>query len=158
MLVQRWVTPGAVGLVIATCGMSAVPRAASMAEAIAPLMMQCAHGYSGCMGVLSIGCQVASRSVASLPSISPLRIAVIGRQNAYLYLASMTAIAASASAAVITVMKRALSMTDISLRIAIWRDSGCVLSGPVRSQNRASSVCCGDRLLLFFAPSSLISL
>jgi hypothetical protein len=50
----------------------------------------------------------------------------------------MTAIAASASAAVVTVMKRALSMTDISFRIAIWRDSGCVLNGPVRSQNRAS--------------------
>src|SRR5260221_13031108 len=120
-------------------------------------MMQWAHGYSGCIGVLAIGCQVASRSVASLPSISSLRMAVIGRQNAYLYLASMTAIAASASAAVVTVMKRALSMTDISFRIAIWRYSGCVLSGPVRNQNRASSVCCGDRLLLF-APSSLISL
>ena len=53
--------------------------------------MQCAHGYSGCIGVLSIGCHVASRSVAELPSISPLRIAVIGRQNSYLYFASSTA-------------------------------------------------------------------
>jgi len=50
---------------------------------------------------------------------APLRMAVIGRQNAYLYLASMTAIVASASAAVITAMKRALSITDISFRIAI---------------------------------------
>jgi hypothetical protein len=31
-----------------------------------------------------------------LPSMSPLRIAVIGRQNSYLYLASKTAITASA--------------------------------------------------------------
>src|SRR5262249_32229618 len=143
---------------MATSGMSAVPSIVSMALATAELMMQWAHGYSGCIGVLSIGCHVASRSVASSPSMSPLRMAVIGRKNGYLYLASMTAIAGSASAAVVTVMKRALSITDISFRIAIWRDSGCVLSGPVRSQNRASSVCCGDRLPLFFAPSSLISL
>ena len=47
----------------------------------APLRMQWAHGYSGCSGVLSSGSQVASRSVLSLPSMSPLRIAVIGRQN-----------------------------------------------------------------------------
>src|SRR5947207_9326707 len=123
---------------MATSGMSAVPSIASMALATPELMMQWAHGYSGCMGVLPIGCHVASRSVASLPSMSPLRIAVIGRQNAYLYLASMTAIAASASAAVITAMNRALSMTDISFRIAIWRDNGCVLSGPVRKIGRAS--------------------
>src|SRR5438477_9888565 len=120
MFVHRCVAPGAVGLVMVTSGMSAVPSWASMAEATAPLMMQWAHGYSGCIGVLSIGCQVASRSVASLPSMSPFRMAVIGRQNAYLYLASMTAIAASASAAVVTAMNRALSMTDISFRIAIW--------------------------------------
>src|SRR5512132_1249657 len=101
-----------------TSGMSAVPRIASIALATAELMMQWAHGYSGCIGVLSIGCQVASRSVAALPSISPLRMAVIGRQNAYLYLASKTATMASASAAVITAMKRALSTTDISFPIA----------------------------------------
>src|SRR5207253_545453 len=83
---------------MATSGMSAVPSIVSMALATAELMMQWAHGYSGCIGVLSIGCHVASRSVASLPSMSPLRMAVIGRQNAYLYLASMKAIAASASA------------------------------------------------------------
>src|SRR5262245_19295656 len=102
-----------------TSGISAVPSIASMALATAELTMQCAHGYSGCIGVLSIGCQVATRSVAALPSMSPLRIAVIGRQNPYLYLASITAIMASASAAVITAMKRALSITDSSFRIAI---------------------------------------
>src|SRR5712671_1855505 len=118
MLVQRRVTPGAVGLVSAISGMSALPSTAVTTAATLPLWMQCAHGYSGCIGVLAIGCQVASRSVAALPSISPLRMAVIGRQNAYLYLASKTAIMASASAAVITAMKRALSVTDISFRIA----------------------------------------
>src|SRR6266446_4543203 len=85
MLVHRWVTPGAVGLVMAISGMSDVPSAALTTPATAPLRMQWAHGYSGCIGVLSIGCQVASRSVAGLLSISPLRIAVMGRQNAYLY-------------------------------------------------------------------------
>src|SRR5262250_3400921 len=88
MLVQRWVTPGAVALVTAISGISAVPSTAFTTPATEPLRIQCAHGYSGCIGVLSIGCQVASRSVAGLSSISPLRIAVIGRQNWYLYLAS----------------------------------------------------------------------
>ena len=68
-------------LVIAISGMSSVPSAALITPETLPLRMQCAHGYSGCIGVLSIGCQVASRSVAGLPSISPLRIAVIGRQK-----------------------------------------------------------------------------
>ena len=35
----------------------------------------------GCIGVSMKGTQEASRSVASLPSMSPLRIAVIGRQK-----------------------------------------------------------------------------
>ena len=43
--------------------------------------MQWAHGYSGCMGVSMNGVHPVSRSVASLPSISPFRIAVIGRQK-----------------------------------------------------------------------------
>ena len=38
-------------------------------------------GYSGCIGVSFNGVQVGSRSVASLPSMSPLRIAVTGRQK-----------------------------------------------------------------------------
>jgi hypothetical protein len=39
-----------------------------------PLAMQCAQGYSGCIGVSAIGCQVGSRSVAGLSSMSPLRM------------------------------------------------------------------------------------
>src|SRR6266568_5051888 len=121
MLVQRWVTPGAVELVMVTSGISAVPSAASTAAATAPLTVQCAHGYSGCIGVLSIGCQIASRSVAGLSSMSPLRIAVTGRQNSYVYLASRMAIMASASATVINAMKRALSFTVIAFFMTIWR-------------------------------------
>src|SRR5258707_9121611 len=95
VLVQRWVTPGAVGLVIATSGMSSVPSTALTTPATLPLRMQWAQGYSGCVGVSPSGCQVASRSVAGLPSISPLRIAVTGRQKLKWYLASNTAINAS---------------------------------------------------------------
>src|ERR1700741_5646930 len=60
--------------------------------------MQCAHGYSGCIGVSMSGVQLGSRSVASLPSASPLRMAVTGRQKLYVYLASNTAINASSMA------------------------------------------------------------
>src|SRR5262245_50727556 len=98
---------------------SAVPSIASIAAATVELTRQCAHGYSGCIGVLSIGCHAASRSVVALPSISPLRIAVTGRQNAYLYLASIRTIIASASATAIVAMKRALSTTLMCLAMAI---------------------------------------
>src|SRR5262249_56564384 len=81
VLVQRWVTPGAVGLVMAISGISSAPSVALTTPATLPLRMQCAHGYSGCIGVSAIGCQVASRSVAGLPSISAVRIAVTGRQK-----------------------------------------------------------------------------
>src|SRR3979411_2823534 len=87
MLVQRWVTPGVAGLVSATSGMSTPSSTALTTAATLPLWMQCEQGYSGCIGVLAIGCQVASLSVAGLPSISPLRIAVIGRQKLSWYLA-----------------------------------------------------------------------
>jgi len=39
------------------------------------------NGYSGCIGVAFKGNQPASRSVESLPSMSPFRIAVKGRQK-----------------------------------------------------------------------------
>ena len=120
--------------------------------------MQCAQGYSGCIGVASIGCQVATRSVAVLPSMSPLRIAVIGRQNSYLYLASKTAMTASIVAIEARAMKRALSSTLIFVAMAIWRGSGCDARGPTSSQKRASSVCRAVRLVLFLSPRSLISL
>src|SRR5437870_11893902 len=85
-LVQRWVTPGAVGLVIAISGISSVPSAAFTTPATLPLTMQWAHGYSGCIGVSAIGCQVGSRSVAGLPSVSALRLAATVRQELYGYL------------------------------------------------------------------------
>jgi hypothetical protein len=50
------------------------------ADAIIALKVAC-DGYSGCSGVGLNEVQPASRSVASLPSWSPLRIAVTGRQK-----------------------------------------------------------------------------
>src|SRR5882672_6208617 len=114
-----------------TSGMSALPNTASMTVAMAALLMQCAHGYSGCIGVLSIGCQVASRSVAGLSSLSPLRIAVIGRQKSYWYFASNTVMPASAAATATSAMKRAQSTTLISFALASCRTIGSALCGPV---------------------------
>jgi hypothetical protein len=59
----------------------ASPPVDSITAAAAALRMQWAQGYSGCMGVASSGCQVASISVSGFPSESPLRIAVTGRQK-----------------------------------------------------------------------------
>jgi hypothetical protein len=64
---------------------------------------------------------------------------------------------ASASATDTNAIKRALLNTDMPLAIAICRSSGRLAKGPVVSQNRASSVCRGVRLTLFFSPISLIS-
>src|SRR5205085_10368138 len=124
----------------------------STAEATELLMRQCAQGYSGCIGVSAIGCQAASRSVDGFSSISPLRIAVIGRQKSYWYLASKTATPASAAATVTTAMNRALSIRLIFFPSTICRAIGSVLCGPVMSQKRASSVCRAERLVLFLAP------
>src|SRR6202022_3400418 len=85
-LVQRWVTPGAVALVLVISATSAVSNRVSTTAANVALQMQCAHGYSGCIGVLSIGCHPASSETAGLPVRSPLRIAVMGRQKSCGYL------------------------------------------------------------------------
>src|ERR1700737_2767452 len=67
MLVQRCMTPGVAGLVSATSGMSSPPSTALTTAATLPLWMQCEHGYSGCIGVVASGCQVASLSGAGVP-------------------------------------------------------------------------------------------
>ena len=54
-LLQRCVTPGAVGLVRLTSGRSASPNNEPTTDAMVDAMMQCAHGYSGCIGVSPSG-------------------------------------------------------------------------------------------------------
>src|SRR4051794_30078709 len=88
--------------------------------------------------------------------MSPLRIAVIGRQNSYLYLASMTAITASAAATEKRAMKRALSIRSKFFVMTICRGNGLYARGPTLNQKRASSVCRAVRFVLFLAPKSLI--
>ena len=46
---------GADGEVITTSGICSVPSIAVIAPATAPVTIQCAHGYSGCSGVMSMG-------------------------------------------------------------------------------------------------------
>src|SRR5712691_12472398 len=75
-----WLTWG--GRAVRRQGGDAVPaRAALSTVPIVADTMQCAHGYSGCIGVSIKGNHAASRSVASFPSLSPLRMAVTGRQK-----------------------------------------------------------------------------
>src|SRR4051812_31645306 len=57
------------------------PVSASITSAIAAATVQWPHGYSGKLGVASKGIQLASSWVVSLPSLSALRTAVIGRQK-----------------------------------------------------------------------------
>src|SRR6266478_6313073 len=80
-LVQVRVTPGAGGLVMVNAGMGPAPNSDSRTALAAADVMQCAQGYSGWRVVSMVGCQSGTRLVASLPSISPLRIAVMGRQK-----------------------------------------------------------------------------
>jgi hypothetical protein len=53
----------------------------SNTPAVVAARMAACDGYSGCIGVALSGVQPGSRSVASLPSRSPLRTAVTGRQR-----------------------------------------------------------------------------
>jgi hypothetical protein len=87
-----------------------------------------------------------------------LRIAVIGRQNSYLYLASNAAMAASAAAAEKRATNRALSSRSMFFAMTICRARGLYARGPTFNQKRASSVCRAVRFALSFAPRSLISL
>ena len=64
----------------------ASPNAAARTKAAEPLNVEWADGYSGWAGVplgkkSSQGVHAGSGSVLGLPSVSPARIAVIGRQK-----------------------------------------------------------------------------
>ena len=54
-----------------------------MTRPAAGVTQECALGYSGWFGVAGrSGVHAGSPTVAALPSVSPARTAVIGRQNA----------------------------------------------------------------------------
>jgi hypothetical protein len=120
--------------------------------------MQCAHGYSGCIGVSMNGVHDGSRSVASFPSISPFRIAVTGRQKLYVYLASNTAMTASSVACPTIARSLAFCVTSLFFELATESTMGQYTPVPVVYQKLATAVCSGVRLEPFFTPIDLISL
>ena len=105
----------------------------------------CAHGYSGCSGVSTRGSQSGIRVTAALPCASPLRIAVIGRQRLNAYLASKTAMYASAAAISASANRRAFSSRLRPGAAASCRTTGSQLAGPTTTQKRAMSVCSAVR-------------
>src|SRR5437667_5967919 len=90
-------TPGRSSELVAK-GMLSEPKKAASTVAAAPLNVLWPEVYSGKGGVTSSGVQVGSLVVSGLPSISALRMAVMGRQKLNVYLQSQAMIAASASA------------------------------------------------------------
>src|SRR5579864_2099369 len=79
------------------------PNIPARIYAAEPLTVECPDGYSGCAGVpggraSNHGIQAGSGDVPGFPSVSPARMAVMGRQKTYRYLESQHAIAASAIA------------------------------------------------------------
>src|SRR5258708_3534673 len=68
MLVQRWVTPGAAGLVSATSGVSTPPSTALTTPATLPLWIQCTHGSSGCIGSTQSLTALQAVATALLPT------------------------------------------------------------------------------------------
>src|SRR5262245_10520923 len=157
MRVQWCTTPGTAALVIEIVGTSPAPSSASSTAPTAADEMQWAHGYSGCSGVSSSGNQVGAASVASLPSMSARRIAVIGRQNAYSYFASTTATTEARAATFASANSRARSTVDIGFEEASERTTGFHDAGPVIDQKSAVSVCAAERSLLSLAPRRLTS-
>jgi hypothetical protein len=57
------------------------PKVCDKMRPAAPLTQECDDGYSGKGGVTISGVQAGSEIVASLPSVSPSWIAVIGRHQ-----------------------------------------------------------------------------
>src|SRR5579864_5870322 len=80
------VTPGSASDDTVRC-VSGSKKAESTVAA-ASLIALCAPGYEGSAAVVTRGFQFGSATVAGLPSVSARRIAVIGRLNWYVYLAS----------------------------------------------------------------------
>src|SRR5437870_2371463 len=69
-------------------GVLSEPKKAASTTAAAPLKVLWPEMYSGNGGVTSSGVQVESLTVSGLPSVSALRMAVMGRQKSKAYLQS----------------------------------------------------------------------
>src|SRR4029079_8235882 len=123
-----------------------------------PLKQPWAAGYSGWLGVATCAIQLTSGSVSVLPSVSPARIAVTGRQKLYVYFESQHAIMASALAVDSIAKKRALSSSDSPCVIAMLRHARFHWRIGWSDQKRPISVCSGLRVLPVAGPRFLTSL
>src|SRR6266545_2673796 len=102
------------------------------------------------------GVHNGSCSVSGLPSVSPARMAVTGRQNMYVYFASQAAIKAFVTAAMPMASKRAAVNRSIELaRLRTFAVHRALADG---DQNSAVADCSAVRLVEFIRPTSLISL
>src|SRR3954466_5422611 len=95
LTVAKWRSPRPVRLGMVK-SMLFEPRNQAITIPAAGVMHEWALGYSGWLGVPRSGAHAASPMVAALPSVSPARIAVMGRQKANWYLASEHVMSASA--------------------------------------------------------------
>ena len=86
-----------------------------------------------------------------------MRIAVIGRHALYAYLASNTAMNASAAASEVNAKVRAFWIGVRPGAAASWRTIGLQFCGHTAIQNRATSVCSVLRLSLVRPPRSFTS-
>src|SRR4051812_28001835 len=102
------VTPGKSSDVVVN-GMSSEPKNSASTAAAAPLKVLCPETHSGNGGVTSKGVHEPSATVSGFPSVSALRMAVIGRQKLYRYLQSQATIPASARAKLSNAKRRAFS-------------------------------------------------
>ena len=102
------------------------------------------------------GVHAGSGSVSELPSVSPARMAVTGRQNMYVYFASQTAINAFVTAAMPMASKRAAVKRSIELaRLRTFAVHSALAEG---DQNSAVADCSAVRLVSVARPRSLLSL
>src|SRR4030095_3004993 len=102
------------------------------------------------------GVHVGSGSVSGLPSVSPKRMAVTGRQNMYVYFASQQAINAFVTAAMPIASKRAALNRSIELaKLRTFALHSALAEG---DQNRAVADRSAVRLASVARPMSLISI
>src|SRR6266567_2153371 len=102
------------------------------------------------------GVHPGSSSVSELPSVSPARMAVTGRQNMYVYFASQQAINAFVTAAMPIASKRAA--VNRSIELAKLRTLALHSMLADGDQNSAVADCSAVRSVSVARPRSLTSL
>src|SRR5205809_1445964 len=101
------------------------------------------------------GVHAGSCSVSGLPSVSPARMAVTGRQNMYVYFASQQAISEFVTAARPMASKRAA--VSRSILLAKLRTLALHSAAADGDQNTAVADCSAGRLVWFALPRALRS-